>query len=117
MRTPPCRPGFTLVELIVSLVVLSTGILALVATAALLTRQAGDAAAREHAIALADARFERIAAAGCSSATAGAATSGAVRETWSVRRAGRTLVVSDTLRWRAARQAASLAFERVLLCE
>jgi prepilin-type N-terminal cleavage/methylation domain-containing protein len=116
-RPAESRQGFTLVELIVALAVLSTGILALVATAALLVRQAGTSAAREHAVWLADARFERIAAAGCDAATGGSVRLGAVEETWSVRRTGRALVVVDTLVVRLARQSQRIAFERVLLCD
>jgi prepilin-type N-terminal cleavage/methylation domain-containing protein len=120
MRPPPCRSrprGFTLVELLVSLVVLSTGILALVSTAALLVRQAGTSAARERAVALADSRFERLAALRCAAATGGSADADGVAESWHVRRVGRTLVVTDTLRFRTARRSQRLAFERVLLCD
>jgi prepilin-type N-terminal cleavage/methylation domain-containing protein len=116
MRPPTSRPAFTLVELLVSLVVLSTGVLALAGSARFVLRQATRSAMRSHAASLADARFELISAAGCVAASGGSRSVDGIEETWSVRRDGRALVVVDTLRHRVGTGREVRAFERVLLC-
>jgi prepilin-type N-terminal cleavage/methylation domain-containing protein len=116
MRPPDHPPGFTLVELLVALVVLSVGVLGLAGSARLLLRQATWSAVRARAASLADVRFELVAAGGCAVAAGGSRDVDGIAEAWSVRRDGRALVVTDTLRFRAGRELEVLAFERVLLC-
>jgi prepilin-type N-terminal cleavage/methylation domain-containing protein len=117
MRPPTRRPGFTLVELLVSLILLATGVLALAGSARLVLRQTTTSAMRAHAAAVASARFELLSAGGCALAAAGSRDTAGVVEAWSVVREGRALLAVDTLRFRAGRGTAALAFERVLLCE
>ncbi len=116
MRPPTHPAGFTLVELLVALVVLSIGVLALAGSARLVLHQATWSAGRARAASLADARFELVAAGGCAAAAGGARNVNGIDEAWSVLRDGRSLVVVDTLRFRAGRATDVLAFERVLLC-
>ena len=59
------RPGFTLVELLVALVLLEIGLFALVATSTLVTREMGAAARRAQALSVAANRLERLASMSC----------------------------------------------------
>ncbi len=80
----PSRDGFTLLEVLVALVVLATGILGLSANAALVSRLVGDGSRLTIAATVATARFEQIRGGSCSSATSGAATTRGIDERWSV---------------------------------
>ncbi len=59
------RRGFTLVELIVAIVILSVGVLGLASTAAVVTRQIGGGAQQARAAAVAQARFESLRGMSC----------------------------------------------------
>ena len=59
------RRGFTLVELIVAIVILSVGVLGLASTAAVVTRQIGGGAQQARAAAMAQARFESLRGMSC----------------------------------------------------
>ena len=59
------RAGFTLVELIVAIVILSVGVLGLASTAAVVTRQIGGGAQQSRAAAVAQARFESLRGMSC----------------------------------------------------
>jgi prepilin-type N-terminal cleavage/methylation domain-containing protein len=95
----PLRPGFTVVELLVALVLAAVGLLALVGadTAAWHRRLHADRALR--ATALARARVESLAAAGCTT-TAGTATHpGDVVERWSTTRRDALLLTTAAADW------------------
>lgn len=80
----PGRDGFTLLEVLVALVVLATGILGLSANAALVSRLVGDGSRLTIAATLATARFEQLRGESCATATSGAATTRGIEERWSV---------------------------------
>ena len=65
------RPGFTLVELLIALLLLDCALLALVGTSALITRWLGTAANGARAGSAAAARIERLASLSCSTTTSG----------------------------------------------
>lgn len=74
--------GFTLLEVLVALVVLSAGILGLAASSALVSRLIGDGSRLTVAATLATARFEQLRALPCSSVAAGAAVTRGIEERW-----------------------------------
>jgi prepilin-type N-terminal cleavage/methylation domain-containing protein len=78
------RPGFTIVELLVTLVILSTGLLALHGTSALTLRMVGGGWARTLAANVAQQRLELLRASACSGASSGSAQARGVRERWTV---------------------------------
>lgn len=55
------RPGFTIVELLVAVMLLSVGVLALASTAAVTQRQMSEGSTRNRAASVAQSRFEVIA--------------------------------------------------------
>jgi prepilin-type N-terminal cleavage/methylation domain-containing protein len=114
----PSRSGFTIAELLVSLVVTSIGLLALAGADTLAWKRRMRADHRVHATLLARARIERLASLSCSSAVSGgAASDGNITERWSVvgQPAGPQLIeatVSWPSRSRAGRDSIQLAGSR-----
>ena len=86
MRTRPSarRRGFTLLEVLIALVLLSIGILGVSMSAALVSRMVGDGSRLTLAAAIATARLEQLRSIPCASATSGTAVTRGVEERWSV---------------------------------
>lgn len=85
--------GFTLVELIVAMLVMSVGIIALASTAGVVTRMITDGSRRTIAANVAEARFEQMRNRTCTSLTSGTAITRRVREKWSAQRTAPTLTL------------------------
>jgi prepilin-type N-terminal cleavage/methylation domain-containing protein len=75
--------GFTLLEVLVALVILSAGILGLAGNAALVSRLVGDGSRLTVAASLATARFEQLRAVPCARVVGGTAVTRGVEERWS----------------------------------
>jgi len=82
------REGFTLVELLVAIVILSVGVLGLASTAAVVTRQIGGGAQQTRAAAVAQTRFEELRSMPCAAygglPFTGTGDAGGFREAWAV---------------------------------
>ena len=123
--TAPARRGFTIVEVLVAVMILSVGVLALASTAALTGRQIGEGSVRSRAASLALSRFEVVAAraaAGCNAivpvggSVARDSTLRGIRERWTITRPANngTVVVVDTIT--LPRVAGTLNFRSVVRC-
>lgn len=77
------RSGYTLVEVIVALVVFTTGALALAAGSAVVAREMHSSSVRAEAGRLAASRFE-IVQSTCLAAQSGSETRGSIRSEWTV---------------------------------
>ena len=77
------RIGYTLIEIVVALVLFSVGVLALVASSAILGRELSVNATRERAGRIAATRFEMLRAE-CHGATSGGEKFGRIKSEWSV---------------------------------
>ena len=119
------RPGFTIVEVLVAVIILSVGVLALASTAALTGRQIGEGGARSRAASLALSRFEVVAAraaAGCDAivpvggSVPRDSTLRGIRERWTITRPvnNGTVVVVDTIT--LPRVSGTLNFQSVVRC-
>ena len=82
MRSP--RPGLTLIEVLVAMLLFSTGALALAAGSAAITRQMTVSLLRSRASAMARARDETAHATGCAGIGSGSETREGIRATWVV---------------------------------
>jgi type IV pilus assembly protein PilV len=91
--------GFTIVEVLVAVIVLSVGILALASTAAVITRQVRSARQQTVAAAAAQSRFDRLHAVTCTGITSSTASGGGLTEHWIVTNATRVKSVTDTVKW------------------
>lgn len=92
--------GFTLVELMVAVMVMSVGVLGLASTAGVVTRLMSGAARQTIAATVVQARFEKMRNRTCASLTSGSAFTRRVRERWGVAFPSPTLaVVVDTARF------------------
>jgi prepilin-type N-terminal cleavage/methylation domain-containing protein len=76
--------GFTIVEVLVAIMVLSVGVMGLVTTAGLVTRMIGQGQRYSEASALANERIEILRTSRCPAAGTGAETRGAYQINWTV---------------------------------
>jgi type IV pilus assembly protein PilV len=83
-RAPRDSKGFTIIEVLVAVLILSIGMLALVSTAATVTRMIGQGQRFSEASTLAAQRFEILRSEDCSTLSSSSATSGAYSLAWTV---------------------------------
>jgi type IV pilus modification protein PilV len=76
--------GFTIVEVIIAMIVLTVGLLGLVSTAALTTRMISQGQRYSEAAALANQQFEILRATPCASMANGSNSVGQVQVAWTV---------------------------------
>ena len=81
------RQGFTIVELVVSIIILSVGVLGLASTAGYVTRQMSGSSVQTIAASVAQNRFDSLTSIGCSrliTPLSGSSSSRGITETWTV---------------------------------
>ena len=119
------RAGFTLIEILIAIVVLSVGVLALTGTSATVNRMIGRGKVETHAALLASRRVEqlRLAAASTSPRCASPAfTAGGpvwqdgLRQSWTVDPAGKLRQVRVTVSYLTIRGARSAVLETSIQC-
>jgi len=76
--------GFSLVEVVVAILILTVGVLGLAASAGTITRLTAEGGRTGGAAAVAETRFEVLRGTPCASLASGSATSGKFTETWRV---------------------------------
>ena len=119
LRGERSRPGLTVVEVLVALMLVTIGLLAIAGSTSLALRTTLDAARRHAAAQRAVSRVAQLAAAGCDRA-AGGADADAVRqvsERWTiVARANGFAIISDSVMWTSARGARSFSLTSAFTC-
>ena len=108
--------GFTLVELVVAVLVLSVGVLALSGTAAAVTRMMGWGQRFGASALAAQARLEALRADGCGALGGGADSAGQYRLRWRVTAAGSLRTVALSVEYPDGRGLRSDLFEAVAWC-
>ena len=92
------RPGTSLLEALLALLLFEFGLLALLGAAIVSARDLGTAARRLRAQTLARNRVERLTVTACTAASGGFARwPGGMTETWRIERAGLVRVVADSV--------------------
>lgn len=76
--------GFSLVEVMIAMVILTVGVLALAASAGQITRLTSEGVRAAGAAAVAGSRLETLRSTACAALTSGSATTGAYTEAWRV---------------------------------
>ncbi len=112
------RAGTTLIELIVSIMILSTGVLALASTASVILRQMGGAHTQSLVARTAHSRFEQMRASSpCTALASGsAAWPGAITETWTVTALARAVEVRDSVAYEVRGEPRFQIFETIIPC-
>ncbi len=108
--------GFTLVELVVAVLVLTVGVLALAGTAAAVCRMVGWGQRLGGSAVAAQARLEELRSGGCAGLGGGRDSVGHYRLEWSVARSGSLSVVALTVRYPDGRGDRTELFEAVTWC-
>ncbi|GAC1690647.1 MAG: hypothetical protein NVS9B3_09240 [Gemmatimonadaceae bacterium] len=112
----PARDGFTLVEILVAITVLTVGLLALVATSAVLMRGMTGAAAQSRAAVVAFSRIEQMRSVPCSSMAAGTASANGVSERWTVADSGRAKFIVDTVSFNVGPTVKQRSYRSMIAC-
>lgn len=124
---PRQRRGFTIIEMMVAVMILSVGVIAMASTAAVTGRQMSEGNVRNRAASVAQSRFELYvargtAATGCNNIVALGQTASfdstrrGIREQWTVSRPTNdgTVVIAETLT--LPRVKGTMAFRSVIRC-
>ena len=93
------RRGFTVIEMTVSLVVLTVGLLGMAANSAVIGRQVRTSHKMTQASNLAQARFETLRSAPCTTLAGGNQTVGEIVEIWTRTNGTRVVEVTDTVKF------------------
>lgn len=118
-RRARSRRGFTLVELMVAIIIMTVGVLGLASTSAVVARMVGGGGQQTIAANVASSRFERLHSVQCSAITSGSATTRGMTEHWHASFvAGKLYSVIDTVTYTAAdgRARKPLVFQSYLRC-
>jgi len=99
------RRGFTLIEMIIAIIVMSIGIMALAGTASYVAAQMGGGNAQTIAAALASKVTDSLAARRCSALVSGSQTRRGVTVTWTVDDSSRTKWVTEQVQYKPKRGA------------
>lgn len=112
------RAGTTLIELMVSIMILSTGVLALASTAAVILRQMGGAHTQSIVAHTAHSRFEQMRASSpCTSLASGTATwPDGITETWTVAALTRAVGVRDSVAYLVRGEPRFQVFVTIIPC-
>ncbi|HVE77923.1 MAG TPA: prepilin-type N-terminal cleavage/methylation domain-containing protein [Gemmatimonadaceae bacterium] len=98
------RPGFTLVEMLLAIIVFAVGVLGLAGTSTVIMRQMNAAQQQSQAAVQAQARLDSLAGVSCVMLAAGGAMHRGVRHRWTVLRTPAvapfsTARIADTVTW------------------
>jgi len=110
------RRGFSLVEVMISVVVLTVGILALAGTSGAITRmisQGGQLAASALAV---EGRIDILRATPCASLAGGSATQGQYALTWTVASSGFLRTVNVTVSYNTGRGTRTDTYQSTISC-
>jgi len=111
------RAGFTLVEVLVAVVLIDVGLLALVASSAVLVRETNALRLRNAALRAATNRLQQLGAAACHPVSGSATSADGIREDWTVTvTASRILDVRDSVSFAAGTVARGVVLRTRLPC-
>ena len=123
---PPRRPrrprrgrgGFALVEMVVTMLVFSVGLLALSTYAVTMTRQMRDGGRMVQAASIARARFEKLHARPCATLAAGTTVkvTGTVTEKYTIAPASRSVEVTNQVTFPSGKAMRTVTFHSIIPC-
>jgi prepilin-type N-terminal cleavage/methylation domain-containing protein len=111
------RSGFTLVEMMVAVMILSIGLLGLAGTAAVVTRQVGGGANQNAAAQVVQSRYEMFRSTPCNNITQNKATTRGVYEHWVPgATVNRVRVIVDTVKYSVGGSAKTEIYTMAVPC-
>lgn len=111
------RSGFTIVELIVAMLMLTIGLLGLAGVGAVVLKQMKGGTYQTIAASIAQSRFEQLEGDPCTSITSGSATVRGMAETWTVADLGlRAKTVYDTVAFESSSGTKKVGIHTVVAC-
>lgn len=111
------RAGFTIVELIVAMLMLTIGLLGLAGVGAVVLKQMKGGTYQTIAASIAQSRFEQLEGDPCASITSGSATVRGMAETWTVTDLGlRAKTVYDTVAFESSTGTRKVGIHTVVAC-
>ena len=111
------KRGFTLIEMIIAIIIMSIGVMGLAGTASFVATQMGGANAQTIAAGLASKVSDSLAARRCAAIIDGSQTVRGVRVAWTVADSIRTRWVTETVQFKPKRGATkSLTYTVVIQC-
>ncbi|MEO6436928.1 MAG: prepilin-type N-terminal cleavage/methylation domain-containing protein [Tepidisphaeraceae bacterium] len=111
------RGGFTLVELIVAMLMLTIGLLGLAGVGAVVLKQMKGGTYQTIAASIAQSRFEQLEGDACTTIASGSATVRGMSETWTVTPLGvRAKTVRDTVTFAGTRGIKKVGIHTVIAC-
>ncbi|MEK6610292.1 MAG: prepilin-type N-terminal cleavage/methylation domain-containing protein [Gemmatimonadota bacterium] len=108
--------GFSLVELMVAMIILTVGVLGLAASARYVTSMTGQGGRFGGSAAVASTRFEQLRATSCATLAAGSATTGKYSESWTVTASGLLRTVTETVSYNNGSSLRSDVFASTISC-
>lgn len=117
-RSAGARGGFALIEMMVTIMVFSVGLLALSSYAVTMTKQMRDGGRMVNAAALARARFEKLQARPCETLVAGTTitVSGTITEKYTIAPASRSVSVTNIVTFPSGRAMRTVTFNSIIPC-
>jgi type IV pilus assembly protein PilV len=114
------RTGFTIIEVIVAVMVLTVGVLGLAGAAAIVTRMMGSAEIQSDAAVVAAARFEQLRGTRCPITSGAVTVSSGISERWTATQVGaapfRMYDVVDSVRYRSRGGQRAQAYRSMVQC-
>ena len=110
------KKGFTLIEILIAIVILSVGLLALAGTAAVIMTTLTSTQSRTIAAAVADSRFDRIGSTACASRASGSSVTRGVSESWMLTRLARADDVTVSVTFLTNHQRRTETFKSYIPC-
>jgi len=110
------RAGFTLVEMLVAILILTVGVLGLAGTAMYVTRMVGGGAQQTLAAGIAQSRFEALRASNCLAAKSDSAVTRGIPSSWTVTSVTRGLDVTVRVRLTTPAGTSTRIFRSLIAC-
>lgn len=108
--------GFSLIELMVAMIILTVGVLGLAASARYVTSMTGQGGRFGGSAAVASTRFEQLRATSCATLADGSATTGKYSESWTVTASGLLRTVTETVSYNNGSSRRSDVFASTISC-
>jgi len=111
--------GFSLVEVMIAMIILTVGILGLAASSAAVARMTAEGSRSGAAAGVAATRFEMLratAAVSCTGLAAGSATTGRFSERWSLATSGLLRTVTDSISYTSGRTTRNTVYVAQISC-